>query len=112
MQLPNSQHAVVDPKKVRDYLLSPEHPVGRAKARFFAALGFQLAEWPVLQAALLAHGQAGQAIAVASLHGQKYEVRGILQGPGHRNAAIITVWIILRNERVPRLITAYPEDAR
>jgi hypothetical protein len=30
----------VDEQKVRDYLLSPVHPVGRFKARVFAALGF------------------------------------------------------------------------
>lgn len=61
MRLPNVDLAVVDPAKVRDYLLSPEHPIGRGKARCFAALGFRQAEWPVLQAALRAHGAAGEA---------------------------------------------------
>ncbi|GJG85381.1 hypothetical protein tb265_05620 [Gemmatimonadetes bacterium T265] len=39
MKLPNAERAVVDPAKVRDYLLSPDHPVGESKARFFATLG-------------------------------------------------------------------------
>ena len=33
MRLPGAQRAIIDAAKVRDYLLSPEHPVGRAKAR-------------------------------------------------------------------------------
>ena len=35
MKVPQAELAVVDPAKVRDYLLSPEHPVGRFKATFF-----------------------------------------------------------------------------
>jgi hypothetical protein len=31
MTLPGSEHAVVDVAKVRDYLLSHEHPVGRSR---------------------------------------------------------------------------------
>jgi hypothetical protein len=34
--LPNSERAIVDEAKVRDYLLSPSHPVGRFKAAFFS----------------------------------------------------------------------------
>lgn len=39
MRLPAAQLAIVEPAKIRDYLLSPEHPVGRYKASFFNALG-------------------------------------------------------------------------
>ena len=35
MSLPNLDRAVIDPAKVRDYLLSDVHPVGRFKAAFF-----------------------------------------------------------------------------
>ena len=108
MRLPNADRAIVDPAKVRDYLLSPEHPVGHAKARVFAALGFRRAEWPALQAALLAHGQAREATAVGSAYGQKYEVRGSLQGLTGREAPVVTVWIVLHAEDAPRLVTAYP----
>ena len=40
MLLPGADRAIVDAAKVRDYLLSPEHPVGRFKAVFFGALGY------------------------------------------------------------------------
>jgi hypothetical protein len=53
VRLPNSDRSVVDDAKVRDYLLSPSHPVGRFKSVFFAALGFSQADWQALRDALL-----------------------------------------------------------
>jgi hypothetical protein len=38
--LPNADRAIVDDAKVREYLLSPSHPIGRFKSVFFAGLGF------------------------------------------------------------------------
>ena len=111
MKLPGGDRAIIDPTKVRDYLLSPEHPVGRSKARFFTALGFSRASWPELQWALLALAVNGEAaVGPANAFGQKYVVRGILRGPGGREAAVVTVWIVLRGEDAPRLVTAYPGD--
>ena len=43
--LPNADSAIVDEEKLRGYLLSPNHPVGRFKARFFFALGFSAEQW-------------------------------------------------------------------
>ncbi len=112
MTLPNVDRAVVEPAKVRDYLLSAEHPIGRAKARFFKMLGFARARWPELQQALLAHAAAGQAeVAGPMRYGQKYAVRGILTGPTGRSANVVSVWIVLKDEDVPRFVTAYAEDA-
>jgi hypothetical protein len=37
--LPNADRAVIEPAKLRDYLLSTVHPLGRFKARFCTALG-------------------------------------------------------------------------
>jgi hypothetical protein len=39
MILPRAEDAVVEPAKLRDTLLSREHPVGRFKAAFFESLG-------------------------------------------------------------------------
>ena len=43
-------------------------------------------------------------------YGQKYEIRGIISGPTGRKAEIVTAWIILKEEKIPRLITAYPRE--
>ena len=53
MDLPNAARAVIEDAKVRDYLLSPTHPVGRFKSVFFAALGFSADQWTMLRDALL-----------------------------------------------------------
>lgn len=107
--MPGAERAIVEPAKVRDYLLSTEHPVGRTKARFFAALGFTRSEWPLLEQALLdlavrGNSERGQ----ASPFGQKYAVRGDIQGPSGREAEVVSIWIVLVGEDVPRFVTAYP----
>jgi hypothetical protein len=112
MRLPNAERAEVDPAKVRNYLLAPDHPDGASKARFFAALGFARDRWADLRDALLAVARAGAAEpAGAGVYGQKYVVRGIVRGPDGRAAAVVTVWIVLRGDGVPRLVTAYPGEA-
>lgn len=113
MRLPGAHRAVVDPIKVRDYLLSLEHPVGRGKARFFLALGFSRSDWSALQRAFLAVAEQSEAIPLAeSPYGQKYEARAIIQGPRGQAAEVVTIWIVLADEDFPRLVTAYPGDAR
>ena len=113
MKLPNVERAVVDPAKIRDYLLAPDHAVGGAKARFFAALGFTRDGWPLLRDALLAvaighDAEPGE----ATVFGQKYVVRGIIQGPGGRAAWVLTAWIVRAGEDAPRLVSAYPGEPR
>jgi hypothetical protein len=54
MKLPNAASAIVDEAKVRDYLRSPEHPVGRFKARVFRAAGYERDNWQRLRDDLLA----------------------------------------------------------
>jgi hypothetical protein len=111
MRLPNAERATVEPAKVRDYLLSPEHPVGRAKSRVFTALGFRQAAWTALRDALLAHGQAGEAESAGrSRYGQKYVVHGMLQGPTGRTGPFVSVWLIPTGEEAPRFVTAYPDE--
>lgn len=109
MKLPAAERAVVDSSKVRDYLLSESHPVGRFKAVFFAALGYSSANWEQLAADLRRHAADHEAVATeANPYGQKFEVRGTLRGPAARSAALVTVWIVLRGEDLPRFVTAYP----
>lgn len=113
MKLPGVQQAIVDEAKVRDYLLSLEHPIGRFKAMFFGALGYTRDQWQRLQQDLLQLGQSGTAEEdQGSAFGQKYKVRGILEGPSGGRAEIVTVWIVLDGEAAPRLVTAFPGEAR
>ena len=109
MKLPGAERAVVEASKVRDYLLSDSHPVGRFKAAFFAALGYSAANWEGLAADLRRHAMDNEASASeANEYGQKYEVRGNLLGPAGKTAAVVAVWIVRRDEDFPRFVTAFP----
>ncbi|MGE3345180.1 MAG: DUF6883 domain-containing protein [Vicinamibacterales bacterium] len=82
MELPDAERAEIDPAKLRDYLLSTTHSLGRFKARFFGALGFSAQRWSELDAALRAQHltQAAEPGATGP-HGPKFTSRAILTGP-------------------------------
>ena len=107
--LPNAQHAIVDPAKVRDYLLSPIHPIGHFKAVVFNALGYSTKDWQVLADDLLTLARTNPAsLGRPSLHGQKYEVSGKLTGPSGRSGTFVTVWMLRSGDLAPRFVTATP----
>lgn len=53
--LPGAERAVIEAAKLRDYLLSPSHPIGRFKAAFFVPLGYSQEAWRTLAADLRRH---------------------------------------------------------
>ena len=109
MSLPNADRAIVDPAKVRDYLLSSVHPVGRFKATFFVSLGYTQDRWETLRDDLLVLARRGDAVpGRLSFFGRMFEVDGMLTGPSGRTAEIRTVWIVASDEASPRFVTAYP----
>jgi len=109
MKLPNAQKAIVDERKVREYLLSPSHPVGRFKAKFFESVGFPPEAWSGFMGALKRHAAEGEAqVLEESDYGKKYVVRGHISGRGPRPAEVESVWIIRTGDDTPRLVTVYP----
>ena len=108
MPFPDAEHAVVAEEKVRDYLLNPNHPVGGPKTKWFASLGYTIDNWQDLVNDLWRLAvTVDDFVAKPSAFGVKYEVLGQIGRPGHRPAAVLTVWIVEGNA-APRLITAYP----
>jgi hypothetical protein len=111
MKLPQAERAVIEPSKIRDYLLSTSHPVGRFKAPFFSSLGYTNANWRRLAEDLRDLAVTGDAeLGRDSAYGQKYEIRGTLKGPLGRSARVLTVWIILFGRDVPQFVTAFPGE--
>jgi hypothetical protein len=45
-----------------------------------------------------------------SPYGRKYEILGLLTGPNGTSAWIRTIWIVLTDESLPRLVTLIPEE--
>ncbi len=81
--------AIVSADKLRDYLLSSAHPIGRYKSTFFRSLGYAPEQWQVLER----------------------DLRGVLSNEANgRSAGIVSIWIILLGEKAPRFVTAYPEE--
>ena len=111
MRLPNSDRAIIDSQKLHGYLLSTSHPVGRFKARFFAALGYSADEWQVLEADLrIQHLSQDAEPGEATPHGQPYTIRAILKGPNGESALVVSVWFIRPSTEEPHFVTAYPGD--
>ena len=112
VKLPFAEHAIVDVSKVRDYLLSPEHPVGRFKARVFGAAGYHKEDWTRLQRDLLALAATIDVERTAfDGHGERFVGPGSLLGPNGRLLPVTTIWIIRSGEAAPRFVTAYPGSA-
>lgn len=111
MKLPNADKAIIPPQKLRDYVLSSSHPVGKFKAAFFQNLGYTSDNWQQLVADIRSIIDSNDAtVGEKTEYGLKLEVRGIITGSNHQTAEIVTAWIILNGEDNPRFITAYPGD--
>ena len=109
MKLPNAERAIVDERKVREYLLSKSHPIGRFKAAFLARAGFDASNWVDLSDALLDLARSGEAIlGETNEYGQKYVISGILEGPSGSLLQVTTVWILPTPDALPRLVTVFP----
>jgi hypothetical protein len=74
--------------------------------RVFARLGYTVADWHRLEQDLLAHAEPGK----DSPYGQKYEIRGTLNGPSEKSASVLTIWIVRFESDVPDFATAFPGE--
>lgn len=107
--LPNYEHAIIESVKLRDYILSPTHPIGKFKAKFFEQAGYTHEYWGKLERDIREqHLSKDEMEGKPSPFGKKYEIKAPLKGP--KSVIMVTsVWIILKGEEVPRLITLIPE---
>jgi len=111
MRVPHSSAAYVNAAKIRDYLLSPVHPLGCFKSSFFTSLGYSQDSWTQLEIDLRTHLRSHAVLQIRrNVYGTKYCVRGRLRGPSGAAADVIAVWIVLDGESTPRFVTAYPGE--
>lgn len=101
--------AKIDERKILDYLLATDHPVGGDKAAFFIAVGYSRRAWKQLRKDLVELTEHGEIIAKQeTAFGHKYVVDGVVQSPSGRMIGLRTVWISDGPDEPPRLVTAYP----
>lgn len=109
-QLPNYEESFIDPLKIRDYILSSLHPIGRFKASFFQKMGYTQKDWEQMISDIRLYHLPLDAKPVGKTkYGQKYEICGSIRGPNGRIVTLRSIWIKLDGEEVPRFITIYPE---
>jgi len=109
MKIPNYENALIPVEKIRDYLLSRLHPIGKAKATFFNNIGYYQENLDLLIEDLyfiVKHNEVQDII--KSSFGMKYIIKGNIGSRFDKNVEIITIWIIDDNNTYPRFITAYP----
>lgn len=104
------QNVQISERKVRDYLLSPNHLTGRSKEAFFRFCGFERKNWRILAAALRFHAQENP---IHRIEENEYGLKAIIEGPLisplGKIVMIRSVWFLENeNDRCPRLVTAYP----
>ncbi len=108
MELPNATMAFIDDKKLIDYCLSENHPIGKHKARvFMSALSFSLAHFQELKDLILIGILNNEATQIEiNQYGTLYVVDLLIENPP-KKAAIRTSWIVRTGEDYPRLTTCY-----
>lgn len=108
MLIPNLERALIDPRKLTEYLLAPDHPEGGPKAAFFIALGFSAARPEDLGDALRAHAANDVAAFPETPFGIKYVVEAPFTGRNGRHRMLRSIWLVQTGEDFPRFVTAYP----
>ena len=108
MKLPNAEMAVVDPRKILEYTLNPEHISGKHKALVFLnRLGIGKEQAELLRTACLGAVLREDAIEKArDSHGKRFQV-DFLMIHQSQSAIVRTGWIIRTGEDFPRLTSCY-----
>lgn len=111
MKLPNSDQALIEKKKILDYILNKSHPDNGGKSAFFIKLGFSRNDWQAMAAALHKYAETAEVSKrIESQHGIKYILDGRIISPTGKTAMIRSIWIVDGGRNIPRLVTVYPHE--
>lgn len=110
-RLPNAEKSKIEGEKLREYLLSSTHPLGRFKAGFFRRFGYSAEDWEDFELCLREHILShGAAEVEETPYGRKYVIEGAMGSPSGAVLQVVTVWLILRGQAIPRFVTAGPGE--
>ena len=108
-RLANPHLLRVETTKVTDYLLSSDHLLGAAKAKFFKGVGFSDQNVEEFITALRTHAAQNKiADVVPHPHGVKTVIDCFMPTPSGKDYCIRSVWNDHQDGAPPRLITAHP----
>lgn len=109
MKLPNSEKAYVSEQKLTEYLLFETYAVGKSKAKYFRAIGYDRTNSDQLREALINIAKSYEIDQkVETDFGIKYIVDGQLVTPNGNTVRIRTILVVESADDPPRFVTAYP----
>lgn len=102
-------HLVIDPRKLTEYALNPDNPVGADKAVMFQRhLGFTRDSYQSLLEQISAQTLEAEAIVgLTDEHGQRYRVDLDIIGTQGQREIVRTAWIVEPDSDAARLVTLY-----
>jgi hypothetical protein len=108
LRLPRGDEATIRRDKIEAYVLNPDHPVGKHKARLFALLlGLSRADADLLIEALREAAATQEAVlGREDEHGQRYTLDFPFAGPDGNAVTIRSAWIV-REGAPPDLVTCF-----
>lgn len=109
MRVPFCENAVVDIRKLTEYVLNPNHEDGKHKARMFkSVLNLSAKDAGPLRIALLEAVKTNDAVlGRTDDYGQRYTVDFYYEWKG-KSAVLRSGWIIEFESETPRLTTCFP----
>jgi len=79
LEFPNRENAYIPLSKLKDYLLSETHSVGKSKSKLLRSFGFNELNIDMLMQGLISIAHSGEVTEVlSSPHGVKYVINGLL----------------------------------
>lgn len=110
--LPNVEKATINPKKLTEYALNQNHPVGGNKAKVFeSALGYNQSNADDLMRQIYEKLPSSEAVlGKLDEYGQRYTVDIPITGPNGNTVNVRTGWIIKTGSYIPELTTIFVKD--
>lgn len=107
--LPNAENAIIDPKKLTEYALNPDHPKGKNKAKVFeSALGYNRSNADDLINQIYEKLPSCEAeLGKLDEFGQRYTIDIPITGPNGNTVNVRTGWIIKTDSDIPNMTTLF-----
>jgi hypothetical protein len=99
----------IDPRKLTEYALNPDNPIGVDKAFVFQrVLGYNRDNYQLLLEQIQLQGMEAEAIQKSKdKHGQRYQVDLEVVGTENQRAIVRIGWIVQPETDFARLVTLY-----
>lgn len=109
MKLPNNEKVIVPKEKLKDYILSDTHLIGKFKAKYFNSMGFNEVNVDIFERSIRNIAKKQDITDMLETpYGTKYVIDGEIKSPSGKVSKVRTVWIIESGQKRPRFVTIYP----